>query len=315
MPATLSSLVTTLKATADPSRLRLLAACVGGEFTVSELTRILGQSQPRVSRHLRTLCDAGLVLRFRERHFVYYRVPARGPQRRLIRALLAALDGHDAALAQDRVAMDAICGERDQRAREVMAATAKGAEPFADPDVCDGICQHADLEDIGDLLDIGTGTGRVLKLLAPYARSAVGIDISSDMLTVARSNLSAAGLGSVMIRHGDMYRLPYPDATFDTVTVDGVLSHALTPSSALAEAARILRPGGALLVIESCAERGDTASVDEDSLREWTAGTNLAFERRQRVGSGQRQVDLFFAKNDNNDAAVAEAARLQGRAQ
>lgn len=303
MPTTLPDLVATLKASADSSRLRLLAACVGGEFTVSELTRILGQSQPRVSRHLRTLCDAGLVLRFRERHFVYYRVPARGPQRRLIRALLAGLDDHEAALVQDRAAMDDIRAERDARAREVMATTVTGMELF-DSDVCDGICQHADLDNIGDLLDIGTGTGRVLKLLAPYARSAVGIDISADMLNVARSNLSAAGLGSVMIRHGDMYRLPYPDATFDTVTVDGVLSHALTPSVALAEAARILRPDGALLVIESRLERGDKADVGEQSLREWTASTSLVFDRRQRFGSGQMQVDLFFARNNNNDSVA-----------
>ncbi len=301
----LSPYVTVLKATADPSRLRLLGVCAQGEFTVSELTRILGQSQPRVSRHLRTLCDAGLVLRFRERHFVFYRVPARGPRRKLVSVLLAGLDAEDATLAQDRTVMAKVLAERDARAREVMAATGarSDAEPFADDDVCDEICQHINLDSLGDLLDIGTGTGRVLKLLAPFARSAVGIDISSDMLNVARSNLSAAGLGSVMIRHGDMYRLPYPDDTFETVTIDNVLSHARSPRRALEEAARLLRPDGALLVLETVAEHGG-AEVSDASLDEWTRDTTLRLTKSRRVGRDDLVVELFFAHN-TSDAVAA----------
>ena len=301
----LTPYVAVLKATSDPSRLRLLSVCAHGEFTVSELTRILGQSQPRVSRHLRTLCDAGLVLRFRESHFVFYRVPARGRRRQLVSALLAGLDADDATLSQDRTAMGKVLAERDVRAREVMAASGDGndAEPFADADVCDEICQHVNLDSLGDLLDIGTGTGRVLKLLAPYARSAVGIDISSDMLNVARSNLSAAGLGSVMIRHGDMYRLPYPDDTFETVTIDGVLSHARSPRRALEEAARILRPGGALLVLETVAERG-SAEVSDQTLGEWTRDTTLTLTKSRSVGREELVVKLFFVHN-TSDAVAA----------
>ncbi len=156
---------------------------------------------------------------------------------------------------------------------------------------------------LGDLLDIGTGTGRVLKLLAPYARSAVGIDISSDMLNVARSNLSAAGLGSVMIRHGDMYRLPYPDDTFETVTIDGVLSHARSPRRALEEAARILRPGGALLVLETVAERG-SAEVSDQTLGEWTRDTTLTLTKSRSVGREELVVKLFFVHN-TSDAVAA----------
>ncbi len=133
MLADLPTFTGVMKATADPSRLRLLAVCAQGEFTVSELTRILGQSQPRVSRHLRTLCDAGLVLRFREQHFVFYRVPARGARCKLVAALLAGLDPDDATLRQDRAATSNVRSERDRRAQEVMAASYDSdvVEPFS----------------------------------------------------------------------------------------------------------------------------------------------------------------------------------------
>ncbi|MFK8015174.1 MAG: ArsR/SmtB family transcription factor [Gammaproteobacteria bacterium] len=306
MQADLATFTGVMKAAADPSRLRLLVVCAQGEFTVSELTRILGQSQPRVSRHLRTLCNAGLVLRFRERHFVFYRVPARGAVRKLIVALLDGLDPDDATLRQDELATSNVRGERDRRAQEVMAASypSDSVEPFAKRQISENICAHIDLASLGDLLDIGTGTGRILKLLAPHARSAVGIDISSDMLTVARSNMDAAGLGSVMIRHGDMYRLPYPEDTFHTVTVDSVLSHAESPARALSEAARILRPNGQLLVIEVATEIGESGAVTSDRLRDWVASSGLRLDRSVNVGTEDLGVDLYFIQNADDAVAA-----------
>ena len=306
MSSDLPTFTSVLKAAADSSRLRLLNVCAQGEFTVTELTRILGQSQPRVSRHLRTLCNAGLVMRFRERHFVFYRVPARGPERKLVTVLLAGLDPEDGTLRQDSDATSNVRSERDQRAQAFMAASNNSdvTEPFAERQICDDICRHLQLDAIGDLLDIGTGTGRVLKLLAPHARSAVGIDISSDMLTVARSNLDAVGLGSVMIRHGDMYRLPYPDNTFHTVTVDSVLSHAASPARALSEAARILRPGGELLVIEVASQVGDCSEISSSSLDRWVAGSGLRLERSVQVGAEDLLVNLYFIHNADDAVAA-----------
>lgn len=303
MSLPLQPFVAQLKAAAEPSRLRLLAACAGSELTVSELTRILGQSQPRVSRHLKKLCDAGLLLRFRERHYVYYRVPAAGAVRRLVGALLATLCDDDPTLAQDAAALEKILGERAERARAVLTdvTAAHAADSLDAPSVRDQVLGVADLEAVGDLLDIGTGTGRVLKLFGPYARSAVGIDISSDMLLVARSNLHAAGLGSVMVRHGDMYRLPYPDATFDTVTLDDVLSHAERPSSAVREAARILKSGGQLLIFEIAGGRGGGNA--DGQLRDWIDAAGLTLRAARRIeGDGVR---LAVYVSGHGSASVA----------
>jgi ArsR family transcriptional regulator len=223
MASSLNELLDGLRAAAEPTRLRLLAICAEGELTVSEITRILAQSQPRVSRHLRLLLGAGLLISFREQHWVYYRTPAKGAAAQLVHRLLELLATDDARLRDAHV-------QEGQVNRTILA----------------------ELEDapIGDLLDIGTGTGRLLKLLGKRAESAVGIDISTQMLLVARTNLHAAGLKEVMVRHGDMYRLPFADASFDTVTLDQVLYQADDPAAVVAEAARLLRPDGRVLVVD-----------------------------------------------------------------
>ena len=304
MPLSLDSQVLALKAAADPSRLRLLNICRDGEFTVSELTRIIGQSQPRVSRHLRTLCQAGLLMRFRERHFVFYRVTSEPEQRQLVRSLLSGMSADDPVLTKDNALMATVRAERDARAREVLASVdADQIEPVFPEQLAARICGCLDLECIGDLLDIGTGSGRVLQLLGPHARTAIGIDISSDSLTVARSNLGAAGLGKVMVRHGDMYRLPYDDHAFDTVTLDRVLSRATSPRDALAEAARTLRPDGVLLVIETRRESTPHA-VSTDTLHEWAGSAALTLRRTEHIEHETMQLDLHFV-GPEQDAAAA----------
>lgn len=254
MSLTLAPLVTQLKAAAEPTRLRLLAVCAAGELTVGELTRIVGQSQPRVSRHLKKLCDAGLLLRFRERHYVYYRVPPAGAARRLVSSLLASLSDSDAKVSGDMAVFDRVQRERAVAAQAVLEnSTVESSirDALLDDDkVRQVILRMTNLDAIGDLLDIGTGAGRILALFGHHARSAVGIDISSEMLLVARSNVHAAGLNSVIVRHGDMYRLPYDDASFDTLTVDQVLTQAEHPARVLAEAGRLLKPAGQLVVVD-----------------------------------------------------------------
>ncbi|MEO1574799.1 MAG: metalloregulator ArsR/SmtB family transcription factor, partial [Pseudomonadota bacterium] len=176
METRLESHVARLKAVADPTRLRLLNICLIGEFTVSELTRILGYSQPRVSRHLRMLVDVGLLIRFREQHFVFYRVPSDIAIREQVHAFLSGLDPEDATLAQDQVVIERVLGARDARARDVLAQVSDSVriDPSFSRTAAEQIRSHLDLEGLGNLLDIGTGSGRVLKVLAPYGEIPVG---------------------------------------------------------------------------------------------------------------------------------------------
>ncbi|MEM6639364.1 MAG: metalloregulator ArsR/SmtB family transcription factor [Pseudomonadota bacterium] len=294
--------VARLKAAADPTRLRLLNICFHGEFTVTELTRILGYSQPRVSRHLRTLVDAGLLMRFREQHFVFYRVPRDVGTRDVVHAWLSGLNSEDATLQQDRAAVSRVRAEREERARNVLAEVGDEAriEPYFSTVVGETIRSCLDLDALGNLLDIGTGSGRVLRLLAPHVVSAVGIDISSDMLAVARSNLAASAFGNVMVRQGDMYRLPFADGAFDTVTLDNVLGDAKAPARALAEVARTLRPGGVMLVIES--ER--PTRMARPNLERLLAGLKLNLEHEAHVVDTNSALHVYLV-TINEDALAA----------
>lgn len=269
------------KALADPSRLRLLALCARGELTVTELTEVLGQSQPRVSRHLKVLCGAGLLDRFREQNWVYYRVPLGGPGAEVGRALLRLVPASDPALRLDRERLDRVLARRAEqvRGRAVDAATPTPAG--VDARIIDLMAG----EHLGELLDIGTGTGRMLRLLGVNADSAVGIDISREMLVLARSNLHAAGLDHLSVRQGNMYQLRFADASFDTVTIDQVLYQAEQPDEVLREAARVLRPGGRLLLVEYLtgagarpAASGTAGPLDEDRLATGCARAGLRQE-------------------------------------
>jgi ArsR family transcriptional regulator len=254
----LDALLQGLKASADPTRLRLLNLCAAGELTQAELTDILGQSQPRVARHLGILCDAGLLDRFRERQHVYYRLARRGPAGSLAGALLGQFPGTDDRLEPDRQRLAALKADRASRASEFMRGMnsqwAATSTPEEEARIRGTILNMLTDCRIGALLDIGTGTGRMLRLLSGRAQEAVGVDLSSDMLAVARSSLEQAGLDHCMVRHGNMYQLPFSAGSFDTVTLDDVLGQAEDPARVIAEAARILRPAGNLLVVDIAAE-------------------------------------------------------------
>ena len=225
------------KTLADPVRLRLLALCAHGDCSVSELTEITGQSQPRVSQHLKQLCDAGLVDRFRDGHFVFYRVPARSAD---LRKIIALLPADEPQFERDVAELRALRG--------AAAAAAAGGD--------DRPLHHALLEltvstPIGDLLDIGCGQGRVMQLLASRARRAVGVDIDADARRYARAHLLLAGLRNCTFRHGDMYALPLGEQRFDTIIVDDVLADADKPVKVLTEAGRYLKPGGRLVLLSA----------------------------------------------------------------
>ncbi|WP_029011158.1 ArsR/SmtB family transcription factor [Azospirillum halopraeferens] len=271
----MDDLLQTLKAAAEPTRLRLLALCAHGELTVSELTHILGQSQPRVSRHLKLLCDAGLLDRFREGTFAFYRLAERGASAELARVLVDAIPADDQTLALDLERLESIKRGRSESAAAYFRENAARwheirALHVPEREVEAALATLLPDGPIGDLLDIGTGTGRILEVLGPRAGRAVGVDQSREMLAVARINLEAAGLRHCHVRQADMYQLPFPSGSFDVAVIHQVLHFAESPGDVLAEAARVLRPGGRLLVV-------DFAPHDLESLRSEHAHRRLGF--------------------------------------
>lgn len=268
-------LVTLLRAGGEPSRLRILAILTAGDLTVKDLTTVLGQSQPRISRHLKLLTEAGLVERFPEGAWVYYRLADQGLGAAIVRALVDRLDPADAVVARDRERLEAVKREHATRTADYFARNAGDWERLRTLHVEEARVEEAIRAALGErafgaLLDLGTGTGRLLTLLADRYDRAVGIDASHDMLIAARSELDRAGVTSARVQQGDVYALALPRDAFDVVTIHQVLHYLDDPGRALAEAARTLRPGGRLLVV-------DFAPHDQEFLRESHAHRRLGF--------------------------------------
>ena len=244
-----------LKATAESTRLRLLALFTKGELTVSEVTQILRQSQPRVSRHLKLMSEAGLIERFKEGSWVFYRLSEEGPSRALVQKLVELLPWEDAVLKRDLERLDAVRKQRETDAQEYFASNAGEWDSIRALHIPEDQVEGALLEFVGPsrvsaYLDLGTGTGRILELVAPRASRAVGIDLNGEMLTLARARIERAALPHVQVRRGDLFQLPYGDQSFDLITVHQVLHYLEDPSAAVSEAARVLKPGGRLVIAD-----------------------------------------------------------------
>jgi ArsR family transcriptional regulator len=271
-----------LRAAAEPTRLRLLSLLALGDLTVSELTHILGQSQPRVSRHLKLMCDSGLLDRFPEGAWVFYRVAAAGVGADLARTLLPLLPPDDATLGLDRQRLDAVRAARAARAQTYFTENASRWDRIRSLQVDDSLVERALVQAfagraVADLVDMGTGTGRVLEVLAPHVRHGVGIDLSREMLAVARANLERAGCRHCMVRQGDITQLPLADGSADAVTIHQVLHYAADPAAVVAVAARVLRPGGLLVAV-------DLAPHDLEMLRDQHAHRRLGFSDAEVAG-------------------------------
>jgi ArsR family transcriptional regulator len=261
-------LLAQLRAAAEPTRLRLLALCARGAFCVSDLCAVLGQSQPRLSRHLKLLVEAGLLARLPEGANAYFQVPAAAS---LVHQLLARLPEDDAQLAADRRQAALVAAERARVASDAFRRHGADWDEMRALELPAEAIEAALLAAVpaqaGRILDIGTGTGRLLEVLAPRAEAALGIDASRDMLALARARLAERGLGGhCAVRQADMYRLPLSDAAFDVVTLQMVLHYAEDPAAALAEAARVLRPDGMLLVLD-LAPHGRAELLDRHAHR------------------------------------------------
>ena len=268
----MDALLNGLRAAGEPTRLRLLALCAHGELSVSELVRILGQSQPRVSRHLKLLVEGGLLERFREGALVFYRIAEKTDAAQLARTLVDLIPADDAALARDLARLEMVHEERAAAAARYFERVAESWDELRALYLPQAELERA-LEEmlgsrpLGELVDIGTGTGSLLRLLADRVERGVGIDLSHEMLNVARSNIERAGLRNVHVRRGDMYALPLDDAAFDLATLHQVLHYAADPRAAIREAARVLRPGGRLVVVDFAPHAEERLRSEHQHLR------------------------------------------------
>jgi ArsR family transcriptional regulator len=319
----ISDAVGALKAAAEPTRLRMLLLLAGGELNVKDLTRILGQSQPRISRHLKLLAEAGLVDRFREGSWVYFHLSEQAAASELLRRLGQLVDSTDRVLQRDRERLDAIKRERAAAAQVYFRAHAAEWDRIRALHVEEAVVEQAVREAVGPrpvglLLDLGTGTGRMLELLADRADRGIGVDVNQAMLAFARARLDAAGLGAVQVRHGDIYDLAIADRAAGLVVMHQVLHFLIDPARAIREAARLLAPGGRLLIV-------DFAPHEIEFLRERHAHERLGFAPAQIVqwlkeaglapvltrtlappaGSGEGKLSVSIWLAEREGAAVA----------
>ncbi len=285
MTMTSDQAVEVLRAAAEPTRLRILALLEREELAVLELCRILGQSQPRVSRHLKLLANAGLVERFRDGAWVFYRLAGASPIRALADQALDLVSPSDATFTRDAERLTGVSAARAGEAASYFADNADRWDEIRSLYTSEAAVEAAILEVAGEgpferLVDLGSGTGRMLTLLGDRARSAVGLDLSRQMLNVARSHVAAAGLGACELRHGDILGTGLRAGEADLVVVHQVLHYLGEPAAAVAEAARLVAPGGRLLIV-------DFAPHDLEFLR--------SEHRHRRLGILDAEMERWLA--------------------
>ncbi len=271
--------VNLLRAAGESTRLRLLSLLSETDLTVSDLIEILGQSQPRISRHLKLLTEAGLLERYQEGAWAYFRLVDHGAGATLINSIIEQFDPSDKDIERDRERLQMVRKKRAAQASEYFSSNAAEWDKIRSLHIDEASVEAAMLEMVGDrkinsMLDLGTGTGRVLELFSDIFEKGVGIDASRDMLSVARSRLDEVKLSRVQTRQADLYILPTPSASFDLVTIHQVLHYLHDPLGAIVEAAKALVPGGRMLI-------ADFAPHGLEFLREEHAHLRLGFSEEQ----------------------------------
>lgn len=300
----MDQLLGALRATSEQTRLRIIAVLSQNELTVSELCRVLGQSQPRVSRHLKLLCDAGVLERHAEGNHAFYRPARTGLGRQVLDAVVPLISSDDESIVRD---FDRLASVRDERAAVAAAYfedIASDWDRLRTRHVQDEVVETAMLdavraETVGDFLDIGTGSGRILEVFAPRVEHGLGIDLSREMLNVARARLGDLNLRHCSVRQGDIYNLDLPDGSQDVVVIHHVLHFLDAPEDAVAEAARVLRPNGQLLIVDFAPHdlehlRAELAhrrlGIRHEDIEAWTARAGLTdLVRTDLKPSGRRQ--------------------------
>lgn len=281
----MTDLLAALKGAAEPTRLRILLLLARAELTVTELTQVLGQSQPRLSRHLKLMAEAGLIDRFREGAWVFHRPAAEGVGARLAAEIVALSDAEDTTQQRDLARLDAVLKARTQAAADYFAANAAQWDRIRSLHVPEQQVEAALDRIVGPgrldfVLDVGTGTGRMLELFGSRAARGLGLDISHEMLSLARARLDAAGLAQCQVRQADLHAMALADGVADLVIFHQVLHFTADPQAAIAEAARVLAPGGRLLLV-------DFLPHDREELRDLHAHRRLGFSRREVAAWGR----------------------------
>ena len=271
-----------LKAVGEETRLRILALFRTGELTVTELVTILRQSQPRISRHLRLLCEAGLLERYREGTWIFYRLSDGGPEGELARAIMEYIPFSEQILQHDASRLEEIKEERKGKATRYFQENAADWNRIrslyvSEKDVEEILLEITSDMKIEDFLDVGTGTGRILEVFADRIVRGTGIDLSREMLAVARVNLEKAQLNNCQVRQGDMYDLALADGSMDLILIHQVLHFADDPSAALRETSRLLRAKGRAIVV-------DFAPHNLEFLRDEQAHRRLGFKDEEIIG-------------------------------
>lgn len=328
-------LVGSLRAIAEPTRLRLIALLGREELTVTEICRVIGQSQPRTSRHLRLLVDAGVLERAPEGAFVYYRLAEDSSAAELAHRLASLSPPTDAVIAADLAALSRVRQARIEAAIAYRTAHADELEGLRDLYVGEAAVERALLDmligegPIGRLLDIGTGSGRILELLAPHTEQSVGLDVDHDMLQLARAALGEAQLSRAAVRHGDLHRPPFESGSFDVAVMHHVLHLLDDPGAAITDAARLLQPGGRLLVADFAthdlehlrADHGHRClGIDDKEMLTWAvqAGLDVESERTLAPTNQTEQLTvrlwLLRANPDRTPASSSDAMYSMGAA-
>lgn len=311
---TLDTALNIFRAIGEETRLRIMALLCRGELTVSEITAILGQSQPRVSRHLKILADAGLTERHREGAWMFYRIAEGGAENPSVQAVLSAV--RDMASADDRVlARD---GERFEQAR--LARAAQAAAYFEEnarqwnmlrrlhlpeQDIESRMIELVGDREVDLFVDLGTGTGRMLEIFADRYKTAIGYDLSHEMLAIARANLDQAGVVHAQARHGDLFSLPLEPECADVVCLHQVLHFLAEPGAAVIEAARLLNAGGRLIISDFAPHdleflREEHAhrrlGFSDEEVRDWCAAAGLQLERVETLSPAPSDREKLTVK-------------------
>jgi ArsR family transcriptional regulator len=292
------TIVAVLKAAAEPTRLRILLLLATGDLNVKDLTRVLGQSQPRISRHLKLLAEAGLIERSREGSWVYFHLTTEPSRARLLRQLLDGVDPADQTVQRDRTRAAALKADREAAAQDYFRQHAAEwdkirALHIPEADVERAMREMLATQPIDLLVDLGTGTGRVLELFAGSYDRAIGFDANNAMLAYARSRLGKAAAPNAQVRNGDIYDVQLPDRSAGAVVMHQVLHFLSDTAGAIREATRLLEPGGRLLI-------ADFAPHELEYLRDEFAHARLGFARSLieqlmtdagLVAAGYRELD------------------------